>query len=352
MTRPKAKPAELKDKEIICKECQEKCLLDEEDIIECDTCRQWYHRKCLDKTYTKKEWEILTSDNQNIMFKCYACIQDRGDKVNEIKEIKEMLHQSLRDNRTLMKNLERELYKNLDKAIDSKVKELSTKQSFLEQKVENIEKKSADKEEKYEERFHKIEQKLNEKQMPQNTNPEKLEEMIKEVKEAEVSIEKKIKDEVGIYLDNKEEKERKKQNLIIQRLNETEEKEEDQKAKDKEEVRKIIQTTNPELLSELENTFKEDKYIMRLGKKKADRPRPLRVILSDEEMKKDVLRGCRKLKDSDYQHISVQEDLTREEQEKQYKLRQELKKRKQEGEKVCIFRGEIIPEDQHPRNRY
>ena len=69
--------------------------------------------------------------------------------------------------------------------------------------------------------------------MPQNTNPEKLEEMIKEVKEAEVSIEKKIKDEVGVYLDNREEKERKK-NIIIQRLTETEEKEEDQKAKDKE----------------------------------------------------------------------------------------------------------------------
>ena len=65
-------------------------------------------------------------------------------------------------------------------------------------------------------------------------------------------------------------------------------------------------------------------------------------------MKKDVLKKCKNLKNSDYKHISVQEDLTREEQEKQYKLRQELRKRKQEGERVCIYRGEIIPEDQRP----
>ena len=63
---------------------------------------------------------------------------------------------------------------------------------------------------------------------------------------------------------------------------------------------------------------------------------------------KDVLKKCRNLKNSDYKHISVQDDLTREEQEKQYKLRQELRKRKQEGERVCIYRGEIIPEDQRP----
>ena len=44
-------------------------------------------------------------------------------------------------------------------------------------------------------------------------------------------------------------------------------------------------------------------------------------------------------------HISFQEDLTREEQEQQFKLRQELRKRREDGEKVCIFRGEIISVD-------
>ena len=65
-------------------------------------------------------------------------------------------------------------------------------------------------------------------------------------------------------------------------------------------------------------------------------------------MKRDILKRCKNLKESAYKHISVQEDLTREEQEKQFKLRQELRKQKEEGQKVCIYRGEIIPIDQHP----
>ena len=65
-------------------------------------------------------------------------------------------------------------------------------------------------------------------------------------------------------------------------------------------------------------------------------------------MKKDILRGCKSLKNSNYKHISVQEDLTREEQEKQYQLRQELRRRIENGEKVRIFRGEIIPVDHQP----
>jgi len=178
----------------------------------------------------------------------------------------------------------------------------------------------------------------------------RLETMMKEVKEAEVNIEKKIQAEVGIYLGNKEEKERKKQNLIIQRLTETEEKEEDQKKKDKEEVLKIIEITNPEMISEVDNILKVEKNIIRLGRKKSDRPRPIRIILNDEEMKRDILKKCKNLRDSSYKHISVQDDLTREEQEKQYKLRQELRKRKEEGQKVRIYRGEIIPVDQHPGN--
>ncbi len=65
-------------------------------------------------------------------------------------------------------------------------------------------------------------------------------------------------------------------------------------------------------------------------------------------MKKDILRGCKNLKNSNYKHISVQEDLTREEQEKQYQLRQELRRRIENGDKVRIFRGEIIPVDHQP----
>ena len=68
-------------------------------------------------------------------------------------------------------------------------------------------------------------------------------------------------------------------------------------------------------------------------------------------MKRDIFRGCKNLKDSDLNHVSIQNDLTREEQEQNFKLRQELKERKQKGEKVCIFNNSIILESDHPRNK-
>ena len=339
------------EKDILCYKCHEVCYSTKkgmkDDIIECDTCRNWFHRNCLEKTYTKNEWELL-SDSENIMFKCQSCIEERGEKVNEMKKMREMLQQQMEENRAFMKSIEKELVKNIDKAIDKKFKETTAKQNLLEKRMDESEEKSLKKEQAYEERFQNIEKQLSDNLKSKNDKPEKLESMINEVKKTEVNIERMIQAEVGIYLDNKNEKERKKQNLIIQRVIETEEKEEEQKSKDKDEVKKIIQITNPELLGEIDDILKEDKNIIRLGRKKADKPRPIRVILNDEEMKRDILKRCKNLKESAYKHISVQEDLTREEQEKQFKLRQELRKQKEEGQKVCIYRGEIIPIDQHP----
>ena len=68
-------------------------------------------------------------------------------------------------------------------------------------------------------------------------------------------------------------------------------------------------------------------------------------------MKKDIFKGCRKLKGSAFSHVSIQNDLTKEEQETNYKMRQELRQRKENGEKVCIYNNEIILEKDHPRNK-
>ena len=108
----------------------------------------------------------MTKDNQYVMFKCLACIQDRGQKVSEMKEIKEMLHQSLTK---MFKKLEGELYDKLDKVVEGKIKELTARQTSFEKKYELAEKKSKEKDDKYEQRFKLIEQKLNEKQ--NNLNP-------------------------------------------------------------------------------------------------------------------------------------------------------------------------------------
>ena len=49
--------------------------------------------------------------------------------------------------------------------------------------------------------------------------------------------------------------------------------------------------------------------------------------------------------------INDQNDLTLEEREEGFKLRQEMRERKEKGEDVCIFRGKIIPVRDHPKNK-
>ena len=57
------------------------------------------------------------------------------------------------------------------------------------------------------------------------------------------------------------------------------------------------------------------------------------------------------LQDSVFSHISVQQDLTKEEQKKNYKLRQEVRERNKNGEDVCLFRGEIISKEDLPAKK-
>jgi len=55
-------------------------------------------------------------------------------------------------------------------------------------------------------------------------------------------------------------------------------------------------------------------------------------------------------KNSVYEHVSVQNDLTIAEQKQNYKLRQELRERKSKGEEVCIYNNTIILKADHPKN--
>ena len=117
-------------------------------------------------------------------------------------------------------------------------------------------------------------------------------------------------------------------------------------------MKKLLEVTNPELKAEIDDILNKKKSF-RLGRfyKAGNKPRPIKIELPDEEMKRDIFRGCKKLKDSDFNQVSIQSDLTRGKQEQNFKLRQELKERKQKRGKVCIFNNNIILESDHPRNK-
>ena len=348
----KSRTLTLKDNEIQCFKCEEQCVHEMqyktpgEEPIECDTCQRWFHRQCLDQAVTNKDWASLTGENQSIMFKCSTCVQGKGEKISELREIKKMIFA----NNELIKNLEKGMNEKINKQINSKLAEVNSKQSDFEKRMNETEKKN-------DERFSKLENELKgiQPNINQETNKDQvqLQSMIHEIKDTEINMERKIKDEVRIYMDQQQEKDKRKMNLIIHRLEESQDNDEDQCKRDKADVLKIIATTNPELISELQDHLLEGKKIFRLGTRDAAsaKPRPIKVVLPDEEIKIDIFKGCQNLKDSPFNHVSIQSDLTKTEQEANFKLRKECRERKAQGEEVCIYRGKIIPEAERPAKK-
>ena len=306
--RKNSKKGKMEQKvEVVCNECSETCLEDDKMIINCDLCKNYYHKGCTSIKNT--EWKVLTA-NQNILYSCDNCLEKKGNEATELKEIKEMLQDNLRETKLFMTTMEEKIYRNVDKLIEEKL----GKQSQTQDKLEN---------------------------------------MMKEVKEAEINIEKKIHTEVKIYLDNQKEKENKVNNIMVLRLKEPAgNDEQEQIENDRNEIKKLFHKTNPELTAEIE-TVLNTKKSFRLGRKRDDaiRPRPIKIELPDEEMKKQIFKGCRNLKESEYRLVSIQNDLTKAEQEQNYKLRQELKERRGKGEQVCIYNGQVIEEKDHPRHK-
>ena len=206
-------------------------------------------------------------------------LKKKGNDASDIREIKELLQDNMKETKRFMTNIEEKIYSNVNKMLDEKLG------NYIK-------------------------------------NQEKLEIMMNEVKEVEQNITDKIKNEVKQHLDHENEKASKKNNIIILRLPEQDTDDpKEQFQKDENEIKKIFEKTNPELKAEMDKVLQENK-IVRLGRKKNDKtkPRPIKVTLPDGDMKLQIFRGCRNLKDSDYKNISVQNDLTAEEREANYKL--------------------------------
>lgn len=79
----------------------------------------------------------------------------------------------------------------------------------------------------------------------------------------------------------------------------------------------------------------------RLGKPSKDRARLLRVSLPSGCCKQQILRKARSLRNTSFKDVFIQPDLTKVQQAVERDLRKELVDRRQRGEDVVIFGGEV-----------
>lgn len=86
--------------------------------------------------------------------------------------------------------------------------------------------------------------------------------------------------------------------------------------------------------------------VFRLGRINPDRPRLLRVQCQSENIRKGILRKSCTLRNIEgYKNIFVNKDLTLEEQRQRKLLRDELTRRRNEGENVVIRKGRVVQLD-------
>ena len=164
------------------------------------------------------------------------------------------------------------------------------------------------------------------------------------------SIDKKIEEaverKVTEYLEEKDEKESRKLNIVITNVPESKmETPTERKKDDLENIRKLVEKIVPET----EEVGKVLENPVRLGQYKVGtnvKPRLLRITVKCEETKANILKRAYKLnKDvtDKTKKIYINQDLTSKERETEKKLRDELRVRRGNGEDDLVIRnGKIV----------
>lgn len=135
-----------------------------------------------------------------------------------------------------------------------------------------------------------------------------------------------------------EQRQNRKMNVIISGIEEKSEGSVDER-------KSTDQETAGELLRALNVDPCQLKSITRIGRPnvKVGKPRLLRITVQSLEAKLTLLKNAKSLKHtSNFKKVFVNKDLTPDQQRQQKAIRDELKKRKGNGEDVIIYRDEIV----------
>ena len=263
--------------------------------IECDRCFARFHGNCTKLTDNDFEWIEMSPHNEFIWF-CQNCKGKEGKTEENISAI-----------------------------LQSKLEEFAKRYvAPLQQKVDMLEKQNS----KFINRYDG---------------------------EARVSTDQQIKDHVEEVIKEQQEKEEKKNNIVLFGLQEgTETDEKQNKEKDLKKTKEIFSYVDPEVSLEKLNITN----VRRIGKKSTDseaKPRPIKIEMDCQDSKMNLLRSAKRLKDSaEFKSIGLSNDKTRKEQLEYKILKDKLAekiKNKKEGEKYLIFRGQVVLESDIPAIR-
>ena len=73
--------------------------------------------------------------DQNIIFKCLECLQGRGERVNELREIKALLETKFSECQQSIKNFEKDILTKVDQKIDDRINNINTNQNSIQEEL-------------------------------------------------------------------------------------------------------------------------------------------------------------------------------------------------------------------------
>ena len=160
-----------------------------------------------------------------------------------------------------------------------------------------------------------------------------------------------VKIHVEQALENMQEKENRKNNIILYNVDESKKKGQEGEIEDEKLTREIINYVQPELDGAPINI-----RIIRLGKPrdmtKADaKPRPIKVNFDHSGIALSLLRKAYRLKDFRLRKVGLSADKTKLQREAEKSTREEYKRRKENKEDVCMFRGKVMTREERDRIR-
>ena len=264
--------------------------------LQCDLCEKWHHCKCT--SVTEQAYNFY-QNNDKLPWVCNKCIKEKKEENNLYELITGMVKQNEEEKKEMIYML-----KELSKKMTKMENDQATKMQQLSEQMTKME--------------DKMERRMNEK-----------------IKLAEGEMMLKINSE----MEEKLERVKRKNNLVIHGMKES-------INGDNEERLKLDMQKVEKLLKELEVTAPK-MNLARLGKKlNIEKPRPIKIELENEGEKFKILKKAGRIRETDveeFKKIIISGDMTIKQRELDKILREELKERRQKGERnIKIKNGRIV----------
>ena len=299
--------------------------------IECDLCKEWIGLECT--TYTTENYNLLREEDIEINFLCKSC----KATIPELRNLLEITKQQQHIKEDLVKHDTRITKCELEMETLGKMKEDT---ASINSRLADLEAKLID---------TKTVETIAERCFKDTDFPPMAVQDVRKHKETTQKLEAAIKQERDDRVEEKR-REDNKNNLIVYGVPEQHDDETDQMKADFATLKDLYQ---PRV-----NIYSKDLLqVTRLGQKKENQIRPIKLTFADIQKKSEVLRNNKNLKlyideneceldfcdeEDNHKHVYITTDKTRQQRDEEKKLRGELKERKRTDADLIIRNGKII----------